>query len=255
MKNLKTMNYLKTMMKSPTITKWMKKNKKTPIVILFFISVILIITSIVLAFWGYVLLGENSDNETFLTIGETNNFSKFNITLVDQSALKELEKYYNTKEFGELKINHYSGKFRSKASTWIRPLGSITVIKMEINSRKDRNWYYAILSHELSHYALYNIGLYDAKEGKGAGFIDEAIAQTYNFFVLGDKNTFERYFGSSYKSSEPEYYLILSQLKEKDNFECLKEVWNEDKKIRDYEDLKDRLIINCGVDWQVFKNG
>ena len=162
---------------------------------------------------------------------------EYNLTKVKEEVINEMKSYFGGVDFYDFEIINdkslvWDGSFYSDSERRI-VMGLMGV-------ENDEAKYRLVLTHEYMHYILYRQGLDNPNA-------HESIADVYTRYtnlkeskgVFGDVNE-ERY--------HP-YSIISNKLIKESEEDCLKEVFNPNDKIGDFDELVERLNYECDVSY------
>jgi len=161
----------------------------------------------------------------------------YNIIELNIKAVNQAEKYFKGINLTDIGISYmednwgYSYYFDNEKTIFIGMVG--------IENNPDL--YNLILTHEYTHYILYRMNLTEDN-------LHEAIAELYTIFL--NKETHLRTWGQNNEVRVFPYDIFVDQIIEKDNFDCLDNVFDEDNKIGNIDEILSRLDKFCDIQYE-----
>lgn len=203
-----------------------------------FIIIVGIITTGILMFGNPFHSTSISENEEAIAIYPAFNGSNlnYNISQVQEEVITEVKSY-----FGE-NIDYYGYTIDNQGWDWESSYyaeydnKAITIGFSGIENRED--YYRLVFTHEYTHYLLYRMNVTDDET-------HEAIADLYTRYTNLEAS--KEHFGEFNEYRTFPYSIISTKLIEEDREDCLKKVFDKDKKINNKAVLKVKLKAYCNI--------
>lgn len=163
-----------------------------------------------------------------------------NYKQINQEVINQAKNYFYLDNYNSFKLIYINESvWKSQDSVLYNGFNKRTLSQtLMIGKTDDEDLYRMVFTHEYTHYIL-NRNTYLGSD------IDESLADTYTWYMNKEKNI--EIWGSKNERRSYSYTLVMNQILQENNFECLDKVFSKNKKIKNVEDYKNRLKVYCNV--------
>ncbi len=191
-----------------------------------------------------ILIREEAEEELRVNVEiQTPTPIEYNISEINQEVINTAKKYFKDIDF--LNVSIITRDFSVMRSYYYE---NGREIHMGIsNIKNNSNSYKLVLTHEYAHYILYRLRL-NWRLGIEVELEDnlhEGLADVYSAFLNREEQA--RKWGEENELRTYPYTLFINPILEENNFNCLYNVFDENKKVSDYEEILIRLEKFCDV--------